>query len=1074
MSAGDLNLSLILKLVDRATAPARAVISNIQRANSAVETAGRNTMAWANRNLDAANANRAAMRGKALETLAVGAALAALVKPSVDVEAAMAGVKKVITFQNETTALAALQNDLLALNTSGGIPMTTEGLAEIIELAGQAGVIDKALPDAEKRAALVAFAADAARMGVAFDIAAGEAGAAMTMWRSRLMLTQTEAVSMGDAVNHLSNNMDASAAAILNVINRQGAFAKANGVMTSDIAALSAAFVAAAPSSEIAATGMKNFLSTLTKGAAVTDNEARIFKTLGIDATELARRMQEDAQGAIIDVMERLAELPEHAKAASLAQLFGEESIGAIAPLLTNLDLLRGSFGLVANESAFAGSMLAEYASQSDTTRAALKRVTNYARGLAVTIGATLLPQLNELLSRTMPMIGAAREWAAANPELVRTIVMVTAGLLALKIATLATRWAFLTMVVPVLHLVRAGGFLMVLLPRIAALLVSLLNPMALVRLAAVSLRSALLFSGVGAVIAGLALGGLWIYNNWAGLKEFFAGFGAGLRAALGPAGPLIDGVIAKARALLDWVRDITGPLDLSGEAWRNWGEQAGSALGGIITRISEWTSTSPAFLAGIAKLTLGLWLLRKVLRLPARLVFGSFRTLGRAARGAGRVVAGLIGIIARLAGLAPLKWAKLIPAIRWAALAGALKWASLIPLLKWTARMIPVIGWLALAGGLAWRLLIKDNVAWRAFIDRIDWPALAGPLSWAALIAPLLWIMRVPLIAWGALAGRLAWSALVAPLVWTAGRIPAIRWLAAAGVLAWPTLITALKWTARFIPAIGWAVLAGQLLWSLLLSKLPWKDWIPDIDWTYWFSFRWVDKLPKWNWAAIIPEFNLGSRLKLSPNIPGASGAVTPGSAGPPPPDSALRDLYGLDGTPPGMDGPLVQPRALGGGFNPGWLLTGEKGPELEYRNRGGFIAHNMALRSMLAMSNRARSNVMAAGSMVQRGFAPRFDMRSMLAMSNRARSNVMAAGAMVQKGFAPRIDVRPAMRGTAGSAGGTGGNGPMSVTFHITQAPGQSGKDLADEVMRLMKTAKPRPPRGAELHDGGDYDVA
>lgn len=53
------------------------------------------------------------------------------------------------------------------------------------------------------------------------------------------------------------------------------------------------------------------------------------------------------------------------------------------------------------------------------------------------------------------------------------------------------------------------------------------------------------------------------------------------------------------------------------------------------------------------------------------------------------------------------------------------------------------------------------------------------------------------------------------------------------------------------------------------------------------------------------------------------------------------------------------VQARASGGSFRPGWLLTGEEGPELEYRSEGGFIAHNQALRRMVAMAERVRDLV-------------------------------------------------------------------------------------------------------------------
>ena len=53
----------------------------------------------------------------------------------------------------------------------------------------------------------------------------------------------------------------------------------------------------------------------------------------------------------------------------------------------------------------------------------------------------------------------------------------------------------------------------------------------------------------------------------------------------------------------------------------------------------------------------------------------------------------------------------------------------------------------------------------------------------------------------------------------------------------------------------------------------------------------------------------------------------------------------------------PAVQARAGGGAFGPGWLLTGEEGPELEYRTRSGFIAHHGQLRRMADMSDRVRA---------------------------------------------------------------------------------------------------------------------
>lgn len=67
----------------------------------------------------------------------------------------------------------------------------------------------------------------------------------------------------------------------------------------------------------------------------------------------------------------------------------------------------------------------------------------------------------------------------------------------------------------------------------------------------------------------------------------------------------------------------------------------------------------------------------------------------------------------------------------------------------------------------------------------------------------------------------------------------------------------------------------------------------------------------------------------------------------------------------------PAVQARASGGSFGAGWLLTGERGPELEYRDRGGFIAHNAQLQQMVHNSDTIRRNIgraAPAGQIMQR----------------------------------------------------------------------------------------------------------
>ena len=65
--------------------------------------------------------------------------------------------------------------------------------------------------------------------------------------------------------------------------------------------------------------------------------------------------------------MERINQLPAYLRSATISQIFGDEARG-LAPLIGNLNLLRGALGLVADEADYLGSADKEYAERAKTT----------------------------------------------------------------------------------------------------------------------------------------------------------------------------------------------------------------------------------------------------------------------------------------------------------------------------------------------------------------------------------------------------------------------------------------------------------------------------------------------------------------------------------------------------------------------------------------------------------------------------------------------------------------------------------------------------------------------------------
>lgn len=352
------------------------------------------------------------------------------VSEAIKFESAMADVKKVVNFDTPEQ-FKQMSEDVL--NLSEALPMSAEGIAKIVAAGGQASI---------PRAELQAFAQDAVKMGIAFDQTADQSGEMMAKWRTSFKLTQPEVVALADKINYLSNTGPASAQQISDIVTRIGPLGEIAGLASGQIAAMGATLAGVGVPSEVAATGMKNFMLALTKGASATKAQKAAFKALRVDTKQLAQGMQDDAQGTMLGVLERISKVDKTKQAGLLTELFGTESVGAIAPMLTNLDLLKRNFRNAGDEVQYAGSMQAEYTSRSATTANAIQLLKNRLTSAGITIGNIFLPPLNEAIATIGPMISQVGELAGANPWLVKGLLGAAIGFSVLRLAVMASTMA--------------------------------------------------------------------------------------------------------------------------------------------------------------------------------------------------------------------------------------------------------------------------------------------------------------------------------------------------------------------------------------------------------------------------------------------------------------------------------------------------------------------------------------------------------------------------------------------------------------------------------------------------------
>lgn len=335
----------------------------------------------------------AAIASAAWGALKIGEFVTDSVQAAVDFESAMADVAKVVDGLrdengNLTDSYYAMSDSIVQM--SKDIPMAAEDLAAITASAGTAGIA------AEE---LTAFTETAAKMGVAFDTTADQAGDWMAKWRTSFSMGQEEVTALADQINYLSNNSASTASEISTIVTAVGPLGDVAGISAAQIAALGSTMVGVGVQQDVAATGIRKLATTMVAGSSATKAQATVLQQLGLDATEMAERMQTDAEGAILTFLEAVSKLPEAEQAAALKNYFGQESVGAIAPLLTNLDVLRERFEMVADAQLYAGSMDAEYAARAATTANNIQLYENRIAALKIQIGDYLLPVVNKVLA---------------------------------------------------------------------------------------------------------------------------------------------------------------------------------------------------------------------------------------------------------------------------------------------------------------------------------------------------------------------------------------------------------------------------------------------------------------------------------------------------------------------------------------------------------------------------------------------------------------------------------------------------------------------------------------------------
>lgn len=517
----NFNVSILLKALDQATAP----IGRVRAAMNELHEDERQARAREEADLKKKNLSRMQMnkrrreeaRGEMLDAAGLAVALFAPIRAAMQFESAMADVKKVVDFE-EPDGFKSLTKTIKQMGKE--IPISQSGLAQIVASGGQLGIQANNLDK---------FARIAAEMSIAFDMTAESAGNSAAKLRNVFGLeTLQDVASLGDAVNHLSNNSAATASEMVSAMLRAGGMARTFGITAAQTGALTSAFIALGKPPEVAGTAINAMLMKMQSASTQGKKFQAALKFMGTSAEELESKIANNAQGALLEFLETVESVDPQNRAKALGAMFGLEYADDLSLLVGSLDKYRDSLALVGDATDYAGSMTDEFNARAATNANNVTLMMNGVRRLGIGIGNALLPAVGLLVSGITELTNALAWVTETFPLLTQVVVTAGAVMIAGKVVSVAFGYGMLVMQGAVMSTSLALTKMIPVLRTVTALMIA--NP-------------------IGLYAAAIATAAYLIYDNWTAIKEFFSG--------------IFDWFVAKVEILSDivpdWVKDFFG-----------------------------------------------------------------------------------------------------------------------------------------------------------------------------------------------------------------------------------------------------------------------------------------------------------------------------------------------------------------------------------------------------------------------------------------------------------------------------------------------------------------------------------
>lgn len=328
------------------------------------------------------------------------------IQAAIKAEANFADVKKQFDFETKEKE-ENFKKELHKIITEKKIAISLEELYGAAASAGQSGL---------KEDEAIQYIELASKVGMAFDMSREEAAQSMFEIRNSLNLPFEKLVKLTDQINYLGNTTGASATKITGFVNRVGSIGKLAGFSEGAVSAIGATLIEKGMDEERAATGARKIFSSMTKGKAVTRNQAYVYKSLGINPVQLAELAQKDAERAFNLLFNKISKKRKSEQGAILFQLFGEEGKESAAKILTDLDRINENLDKMKAKD-FEGSVDKEADIKRNTVQNQFEILKGKLSISGSQLGTLLLPEVNKFVDTLSRGLSKLIEFQQTNPE---------------------------------------------------------------------------------------------------------------------------------------------------------------------------------------------------------------------------------------------------------------------------------------------------------------------------------------------------------------------------------------------------------------------------------------------------------------------------------------------------------------------------------------------------------------------------------------------------------------------------------------------------------------------------------